>query len=204
MSDELIKPQALTYVIFTEPDGALGGFFDNQVPPEAHVGHLIVLAEPLAEHWTAYRANAARDAVELAPAVAPLVDLSALRAAAIAATYADIDALVWDAVGRRTEEYKDAEADARAFTASGSAEPAPESVAKFAQKNPTMQVQTNAWAAQQVLARADALAAAKKAMRDQRFDSQWDMRAAATHDDLDAARSAWDAFIAGQRAALGL
>lgn len=130
--------------------------------------------------------------------------LSIRRAAAISKCYSDIDAIVKAAVGERAEEYKEALAEAQAFADSGYAEPAPESVVKFAQKNPTMQVQTNAWAAQQVIGRAQALADARKRMRDQRFDSQYDMRAAATGADLDAAIAAWDAFTLVIHAQLGL
>jgi hypothetical protein len=130
--------------------------------------------------------------------------LSVKRNVALSKCYADIDAVVKDAVGERAEEYKEALADAQAFTDSGYTEPAPESVAKFAQKNPTMQVQTNAWAAQQVIGRANALSDARKRMRDQRFDSQYDMRSASTSDELDNAVAAWDAFILSIRTQLGL
>jgi hypothetical protein len=130
--------------------------------------------------------------------------LASRRVDALAKCYIDIDAVVKAAVGERAEEYKDALAEAQAFADSGYAEPAPESVVKFAQKNPTMQVQTNAWAAQQVIGRAEALADARRRMRDQRFDSQYDMRAAATGADLDAAVATWAAFIASIRSQLGL
>jgi hypothetical protein len=130
--------------------------------------------------------------------------LSTRLAKALSKCYTDIDTVVRDAVGERAEEYKEALADAQAFADSGYAEPAPESVAKFAQKNPTMQIQTNTWAAQQVIGRATALANARKSMRDQRFDSQYDMRAATNVEELDNAVAAWDAFILSIRAQLGL
>jgi hypothetical protein len=69
MPDE--NQQPLTYVTFTEPDGTLDGFYLNQVPPEEHVGRLIVLPEDPPEHWTSYKANATRDGLELLPPVVP-------------------------------------------------------------------------------------------------------------------------------------
>lgn len=130
--------------------------------------------------------------------------LASLLVEALARCYTDIDAVVFDAVGNRGEEYKEAEVEARAFIDSGCAEPAPQSVQTFAKKNPTMQVRSNEWAARQVIGRADALAAAKRDMRDQRFISQYDMRAATTVDELNLAVKAWSDFIASTRAALGL
>ncbi len=130
--------------------------------------------------------------------------LEDVLALALEKPYADIDAIVRDAVGGRTKEYEKAEAEARAFAASGYAEPAPRSVAKFAAKNPTMQPQSNTWAAQQVIGRANALAAAQDDMRDQRFESQWNMRAATTLAELDVAVATWNTFIAQLRAQLGL
>lgn len=124
--------------------------------------------------------------------------------AAVARCYPDIDAVYDDAVGNRTEEYKDAESDARAFKAAGYAGTASDYVHDFALHNPTGSVQTDQWAADQIIARADAFASAKLSMRSQRFASQAAMRAAATDADLAAAVSAWDSFIATTRANLGL
>lgn len=130
--------------------------------------------------------------------------LSDLKARALARCYADIDAIVTEAVGNRAEEYKDAEIEARAFIESGCVEPAPRSVQTFSQKNPTMQVQTAEWAARQVIGRADALSKAKADMRDQRFISQYDMRAATTNEELTLAVGAWSDFIATTKGTLGL
>jgi hypothetical protein len=127
-----------------------------------------------------------------------------MREAAIAATYTDVDKVYADAVGNRTEEYKDAEADARAYKAAGYAGDVSGYVSDYALHNPTGAAQSNQWAAEQIIARADAFAAAKLSMRSQRFASQAAMRAAGTPEELAAAVAEWDEFIAGVRADLGL
>lgn len=130
--------------------------------------------------------------------------LSDLIAAAVAKCYPDIDAVYADAVGNRTEEYKDAESDARAFKAAGYTGIVSDYVHDFALHNPTGTAQTDQWAADQIIARADAFNSAKLSMRSQRFASQAAMRAAATADDLNTAVSAWNNFIATTRQNLSL
>lgn len=130
--------------------------------------------------------------------------LASLQAKSINKPYADIDAVVRDAVGNRTEEYKAAEADARAYRAAGYAGAVPPSVDCFAQHNPTGIVQTGQWAADDIIMRADAFAVAKLAMRQMRFSSQSAMRSATTSAELDAAVAGWTSFIAQIRAQLGL
>lgn len=130
--------------------------------------------------------------------------LPARRDAAIAKCYPDIDAIYADAVGNRTEEYKDAESDARAFKAAGYTGTVTDYVHDFALHNPTGTEQTDQWAADQIIARADAFASAKLSMRSQRFASQAAMRAATTNAELDSAVNAWNSFIATTRQNLGL
>jgi hypothetical protein len=151
--------------------------------------------------WTAKWEISEQTAEELAATASAL---TAACVAAVAKTYADVDSVVRDAVGLRFEEYKDAEIDARAFAASGYAGDAPESVACHARSNPTGVAQTDQWAADQIIARADAFAAAKLSMRSNRMDRQADMRAATTASELASAGAAWDSFIATTRAQLGL
>jgi hypothetical protein len=133
-----------------------------------------------------------------------VVNLDALKTAAIAATYADVDKVYADAVGNRTEEYKDAETDARAYAAAGYTGTVSDYVHDYALHNPTGTTQTDQWAADQIIARADAFAQAKLSMRSQRFTSQATMRVAATQDDLSTAIAAWNNFIASLRTQLGL
>jgi hypothetical protein len=59
------ESQALRYVTF-QPDGTLDGCY-LQDPPEAHVDRMIVVGEDVAAAWVNYRANEARDGIELAP-----------------------------------------------------------------------------------------------------------------------------------------
>ncbi|WP_027864255.1 hypothetical protein [Massilia alkalitolerans] len=63
------EPQPLRYVTFT-PEGALDGCY-LQVPPDGHADRMIVIDETLAPAWVNYRANEARDSLELLPPPLP-------------------------------------------------------------------------------------------------------------------------------------
>jgi hypothetical protein len=197
------EPQMVGYVTFLA-DGTLDGSY-FQVPPEEHLVRMIEVDDAIRAAWVNYRANDARDGVDPLPPAAPApVDLDALKAAAIGRTYADVDAVYDAAIGRRATEYQDAEVAARAFADAGYAGDASEYVSDYALHNPTGEEQTNQWAAEQIIARADAFRAAQKAMRTQRFASQAALRTAATPEQLAAAQAAWDGFIAATRADLRL
>jgi hypothetical protein len=131
--------------------------------------------------------------------------LEQLKAEAVARTYADVDAVYDAAIGRRATEYASAEAAAREYLAT---EMKPSVVSGYitghARSNPTGQQQTNEWAAQQIIERADAFRWAELQMRNVRFDRQTDMRGAATPDELAAAVGTWSDFITWLRATLGL
>lgn len=137
-------------------------------------------------------------AVVLKPAAAPDI------AAAIAATYRDVDAVYVDAIGQRGPEYLDAEVDARAFVAANYVGTPTDYVRGFAAHNPTRQIQTNRWAADNIIARADAFLGAKLSMRNTRFAHQAEMRAASTAADLATAVAAWNGYITALRAQLGV
>jgi hypothetical protein len=66
------------YVTYTE-DRNLDGCY-LQTPPDDHVGRMIVIDEDQAGAWVSYRANEARDGIELAPVLPRVVDLAALKA----------------------------------------------------------------------------------------------------------------------------
>jgi hypothetical protein len=151
--------------------------------------------------WRPYWRISEKTAEQLA---AEAASLQADIEAAVRRCYPDVDAVTRDAVGERTEEYRDAEAAARAFVAAGYEGEVDGDVSSYAQHNPTGAAQTNAWAADGIIARADAFKVAKKTMRSQRFASQAAMRAAATPAQLASAIANWDAFIADTRATLGL
>lgn len=141
------------------------------------------------------------DGVEVWEETAVLADI---KAAATAKTFADVDAVIWDAVGNRTREYELAEQAARAFAAAGYQGEVSRLVTAYALNNPTMQEQSNEWAAQNIIARASAFDWATEEMRDKRMYYGVRMQSAATHTELAAAVSGWDDFIAGLRAQLGL
>jgi hypothetical protein len=193
--------KTVRYVTF-DVDGRLDGCY-LQPLREEHAERMIVIDEALAPAWVNYRANEARDGIEPMPRPA-MQDIESLKVAALARTYADVDAVTRAAVGDRAEEYRDAEVAARAFVASGYEGDVDESVSSYAQYNPTGQGQSNTWAAEQIIARADAFRAAQKTMRSRRFASQSEIRLADTPEALEAAVEAWSEFIAGIRAALGV
>lgn len=130
--------------------------------------------------------------------------LDELKATAVSKTYKDVDSIYEAAIGNRATEYKEAEIDARAFAAAGFVGDVSEYVSWYATYNPTGSVQSNQWAAEQIIARADAFAAAQKAMRCTRFQRQAQMHSAATEEELAATVSAWDGFISTLRGQLGL
>jgi hypothetical protein len=134
-------------------------------------------------------------------AVAPVLPtLGDSKESAIAKTYADVDDLYAYAVGNREQEYLRAEVEARAYKATGyTGTVSPYTSGWGAAQTPAMTGQQSADA---IIAKADALAAAKLALRNTRFTSQAAMRAATTQSELDAEVAAWDAFCATVKAGL--
>lgn len=179
---------------------------DDEGPPARFVGgdYRLLLAAPdwsakptptTVLRWTDYGS---------APAWEEVSPLDDLKAEAIARTYPDVDAVYDAAIGRRTSEYERAEEAARAYKAAGFTGPVSDYISGHARSNPTGQHQTDEWAAQQIIERADAFRWAELQMRNVRFDRQADMRAATTHDELQTAVAAWDGFISWLRVQLGL
>jgi hypothetical protein len=62
---ELPAPQTVRYVTYL-PDGTLDGCY-LQTPHEEHVDRMLVIDEEQAANWLSYRANEARDGLELVP-----------------------------------------------------------------------------------------------------------------------------------------
>lgn len=131
--------------------------------------------------------------------------ISELIEKAVAETYLDVDAIYEDAVGQRVTEYTEAEAEARAYLA---ADPKPDLVSDYiaghAINNPTGQLQSPTWAAQQIVERADAFKWARLQMRNVRFLQQNEMRDASTVVELDFAIAKWEDFLRWLREILGL
>lgn len=189
------------YVTYDPATGSLTGAFQQDVQPD-HVAVHIPISGDVHQSWPLYRANDARDGVELLPPV--VYPLPPQIEAAIAKTYRDVDSIYTAAVGNRTDEYREAEDAARAYVAAGYTGSVSAYVSDFALSNPTGVAQTDAWSADQIIARADAFHAAKLSMRSRRFSSQADMRAANTMEELNAAVADWSGFIVNLRAQLGL
>lgn len=128
-----------------------------------------------------------------------------LLSAAIDQTYADIDSIYLRAVGARTVEYQEAEAAARAYLAAD-VKPSPASIfiTSHALSNPTKQVQSEEWACQRIIERADAFKWAVSNMRDARAHHQGQMRAAETIDTLETAKGNWRDYIVWMCGVLGI
>lgn len=62
----------MLYVTFDPDTGELTGLFDQDLHP-SHAAHHLALQAPPAGHWTAWRMNAARTALEPAPPAAPVL-----------------------------------------------------------------------------------------------------------------------------------
>lgn len=139
-------------------------------------------------------------AVVIDPALIEQYEKELILSNAIAATYADVDAIYAAAIGNRKTEYEEAEKAALAFQAAGyTGTPSPY-VADYAA---TAGI-TDRQSADLIIARANGLRAAVLDMRSTRFTSQKAMRSASTQAELDAAVATWAAFIAQVRASLGL
>jgi hypothetical protein len=166
-------------------------------------GTLVLLDAPI--DWAGPTPTAVLHLVDGVQHWVEMGPLEQLKAEAVARTYADVDAVYDAAIGRRATEYASAEAAAREYLA---AEVKPGAVSGYitghARSNPTGEQQTNEWAAQQIIERADAFRWAELQMRNVRFDRQADMRAAAAPEELTAAVAEWDGFIFWLRSTLGL
>jgi hypothetical protein len=87
VADTVVSPNTNTeqsglarYVTY-QADGTLDGCY-LQVPPDEHTSCLIIIDEETAAYWVNYRANEARDGIELVSAAPqPPVDLAVLKAA---------------------------------------------------------------------------------------------------------------------------
>lgn len=187
MTDEMIESHGMAPVVGVAPSYDPATHMATERPP--------ALVEGV---WTQQWEVTALPEAQVAQ------QLEAGKAQAIARTYTDVDRVYADAVGNRTEEYKDAEADARAFAASGYTSTPSANITSFALRNPTGTAQTNQWAADQIIARADAFASAKLSMREQRFGHQASIREATTQADLDTAVTSWTTYISQLRTQLGL
>jgi hypothetical protein len=184
---------------------ALAGitYMDDPKPPKAAPGKKAVFREFVEENgeW-----RAVWDFVSLEAEEVQLIatNLEADRAQAVAKCYTDCDHVTVLAVGNRTVEYSEAEASARAYRAAGYTGTPDTDVSSYASYNFTGAVQSAKWAADMIIARADAFRVAQKSMRSTRFEYQNLLRATNTPEELAMVVKGWDDFIAATRKSLGL
>jgi hypothetical protein len=129
----------------------------------------------------------------------PAPALADVRAAAIAAIDADVDAIYRAVIGDRAAEYIEAEAQAQAYAAAGYEGAVPPMVASWA----TAKSWTAQQAADDIIATAIAWRGAQEVMRAQRLLRKEQMRVAADAA-LATAQAAWAGFRGAIRAQLGL
>jgi hypothetical protein len=113
---------------------------------------------------------------------------------------ADADAIYGAVLGNRGEEYKWAEADAKAYQTADYSGNAPAGVASWAAASGM----TAQGAADDILATADAWRGAMYQIRSNRLARKKDVKAASNKAGIDAALSAWAGFVTAMRAALGI
>jgi hypothetical protein len=178
-------------------------YLDDPVPPPVAIGQRAVLAGFVENDgvWQAsWRVEVLLDS-EQATAVQAFAEA---KAAAIDKAFTDVDRVTRAAIGDRVEEYRQAEEEARAYRLAEYTGEVSLDISSYAEHNSTGAKQTNRWAADGIIARADAFRQAQTTMRAGRFEYQAKMRDARTAADLDKVLAAWNAFIAGVRRALGL
>jgi hypothetical protein len=121
-------------------------------------------------------------------------------AAAVRQIDADADRIYGDVLGNRGEEYKAAEADAKAFKTAGYSGAAPVGVASWVAAS-GMSAQS---AADDILVTAEAWRDAMGQIRTQRLWHKEQARRAVDRTALDLALAQWSGFVAAMRIGLGL
>jgi hypothetical protein len=178
------------------------GFFDYGYPGDLPGDLLDVTAE---EHAALMAQNGHQKiivpGVDGRPVLAdPPVSLEQRRAAAVRKIDADADAIYGAVLGNRGEEYKGAEADAKAYQAAGYAGDVPAGVDSWvAASGMTAQA-----AADDIVATAHAWRGAMAQIRANRLARKKAVEAAADEAGIDALLAAWADFVAAMRAGLGL
>lgn len=145
----------------------------------------------------------ANDVVHTAQAqleAALLAELTAAKKLIIRNVDLAVDRIMKDCVGERTTEYQRAEAQARAYKAGGYVGAAEKSVHDWG----VIKGWTDAQAADDIIAQADAWINAQEVIRQNRLESKEDMRLATTIAELNSAQTAWQGFETYIRNALGI
>lgn len=111
----------------------------------------------------------------------------------------DVDAIYAAAVGNRATEYQKSEEQARSYRAADYAGDGPKAVTAWANATGN----SARWAADDIIATADAWHTAEDTIRDVRLMCKQRARNAQTEEALEAVRIQWAAFLAQIRAQLG-
>lgn len=155
---------------------------------ELRASHLADLADAAAAAEAQAAADAAQDAYDLAHPT---------RKALLLKIDADTDAIYRAVQGERATEYLLAESDAKAYVAGGYTGTVPDSVASWAAATGN----TNTWAADDIVATANAWRGAQSSIRATRLMCKEQAR---TLPDLGPVAAAWRGFVATIRQALGV
>lgn len=131
-------------------------------------------------------------------------DMVLRRAQAVVQSNADADAFYRGYMGRRAAELAVVERVAREFAANGYAGTVPQSVQAVMTTNSTGEPQSAQWAADDIIAQADARNAVMESIYATRNARQAEMRAAAASVELNAAVSAWTGFVDSMCSQLGV
>ena len=134
------------------------------------------------------------------PTPDPAVVLTAARAAALLKIDAETDDVYGDVVGNKGEEYRSAEADAKAFIAANYTGTAGSGVTSWA----TAKGWTTTQAANDIIAQATAWRNAQAAIRANRLARKEAVRAAADLAALNAIMAQWSGFLTAIRTQLGV
>lgn len=185
----------INYVTYDDAGTLTGSYF--QPLQAAHTSYIEV-TEAERKSWVLYRANEARDGVELKPE--PSYDLAGNKTALIKQIDADVDAIYDETIGSRSDEYNQANADATAFAAGNYEGDVPNSVQAWANaKGWTAQVATD-----DILATAALWITARDAMRTNRLAKKEAARVAVSKEELLAVANGWAAFRTFIRSQLGI
>ena len=146
-------------------------------------------------HWTGTKT----DWVETSPET-----FSDRKQKAINKCFLDVDSITEAAVGKRDQEYLDAQIEARAYKAAGYEGEVHKDVSSYNIFAPPNHPNPNQWAADAILFRADQFKEAKSAMREQRFIRQKAMQESTNDAELALPVAQWDGFINYLKSQLGV
>ena len=128
------------------------------------------------------------------------INLAARKASLTKQVDSMVDKIMADAIGGRLSQYQRAETHARAYKAAsytGTVPPAVKSWSETKSKSAT-------WAADSIIAQADALIAAEETIYDKRLKVKEAIRSAAVDADLGIASANFNGFVAAIRGQLGV